>query len=224
MMRHPFPPAPRHLPGIVPPAFGELPVGSITAFAGNLGAPLPATAQPPGLPPPDGIRRTDAIEAWGWMLCDGRELACAGYPLLFAALGRQYGGDENAATFHLPDYRGYFLRAADNGAGIDPPPAGRTVPAGGSGTADQPGSIQQDAVQKHDHGYRAATSAPGGGGGSGAIPGTVDTLTDTGPVDQLPPATSTVRVAAETRAKNIYVHYLIKYTYGLTAGWPGLPL
>lgn len=206
---------PRHVPWIVPPAFGELPVGSITAFAGNLGAPLPDTAQPAGLPPPQTAFRTDVLEAWGWMLCDGRELASADYPLLFAVLGRQHGGDAAKDTFRLPDCRGYFLRAADNGAGIDPDHGTRTPAPGGSGTAELPGSIQQDALQAHDHGYRKAGTAPGGGEGEGAIPGLTDTLTDTGPVNALPPQQNTVRAATETRARNLYVHYLIKYTYGL---------
>jgi microcystin-dependent protein len=205
----------RHLPWIVPPGFGEPPVGTIIAFAGNLGAPLPDTAQPPGLTPPATPHRTDAVEAWGWMLCDGRELKCSDHGPLFAALGRQYGGNEKTGTFRLPDCRGFFLRGADNGAGIDPDAADRTPPNGGTGQAQEAGSLQQDALQKHEHGYRAAGEASGGANGPGAIPGTADSLTDLGPVDALPPARSTVRASSETRPVNLYVHYLIKYTYGL---------
>ncbi|GJI89413.1 phage tail protein [Duganella hordei] len=229
MRRPPFPqwpPVPRHLPWIEPPAFGELPVGSVTAFAGKLGTPVPDTAKPPDLPQPDGPNRTDAVEAWGWMLCDGRALGCSDYPLLFAALGRQYGGagDDQTGSFCLPDYRGYVLRAVDNGAGVDPPPTERTLPAGGKGTVDQVGSIQQDALQNHEHGYLAAASSAAGGAGKSAIPGISDTLTDLGPTDVLPPGANGVRVSSETRAKNIYVHYLIKYTYGLGPSFPAFPL
>lgn len=206
---------PRHLPWIVAPALGELPVGSITAFAGNLGVPCPDNAKPAGLSPPQTPNRTDVIEAWGWMLCDGRELASAEYPLLFAVLGRQHGGNAQRDTFRLPDCRGYFLRAADNGAGIDPDHAGRVPVRGGTGSAEQPGSTQQDALQTHEHGYREAATAAGGGEGKGAIPGMTDTLTDTGPVNSLFPKKNTVRASSETRGRNLYVHYLIKYTYGL---------
>lgn len=40
----------------------------------------------------------------GWLLCDGRELATADYPALFALLGTTYGGN-GRTTFALPDMR-----------------------------------------------------------------------------------------------------------------------
>ena len=40
----------------------------------------------------------------GWALCDGRELAVAQHPALFAMLGTTYGGD-GRSTFVLPDLR-----------------------------------------------------------------------------------------------------------------------
>jgi microcystin-dependent protein len=45
---------------------------------------------------------TVQIEAWGWMLCDGRLLEVEQYPELFAALGYLYGGSDN--SFKIPDY------------------------------------------------------------------------------------------------------------------------
>lgn len=75
----------------VPPGFGDTPVGAVVAYAG----PVAATG----------------IEAWGWMLCDGRLLASSQYPELFAVLGHLYGGAND--TFQLPDYRGCFLRGRD---------------------------------------------------------------------------------------------------------------
>jgi microcystin-dependent protein len=53
----------------------------------------------------------------GWLLCDGSEEAIATYPALAAVLGTNYGTPalNSAAThFKLPDYRGLFLRGADN--------------------------------------------------------------------------------------------------------------
>ena len=83
-------------PSFVPPAAGDTPVGAVIAFAGDA-----AGAQ---------------LEAGGWMLCDGRALAAALYPELFAVLGYLYGGA--GAQFCLPDCRGSFLRghAADAAA------------------------------------------------------------------------------------------------------------
>ncbi|RZK58403.1 MAG: tail fiber protein [Hymenobacter sp.] len=40
----------------------------------------------------------------GWLLCDGRELAIADCPALFAMLGTTYGGN-GRTTFALPDMR-----------------------------------------------------------------------------------------------------------------------
>ncbi|MGI4867606.1 MAG: phage tail protein [Janthinobacterium lividum] len=40
----------------------------------------------------------------GWLRCDGRELAVADYPALFALLGTTYGGN-GRTTFALPDMR-----------------------------------------------------------------------------------------------------------------------
>ena len=81
----------------VPPALGDVPVGSVTAFAGALGLPIPNTATPPGVAPPassppEARPVIKALEAGGWMLCDGRPLDCSGYPELFAVLGYLYGG------------------------------------------------------------------------------------------------------------------------------------
>ena len=42
----------------------------------------------------------EALEAWGWMLCDGRPLDTHLYPELFATLGYLYGG--SGASLSLP--------------------------------------------------------------------------------------------------------------------------
>lgn len=59
---------------------GQTPAGVIVSYAG-------ATAPP------------------GWLLCDGRSLARADYPALFAAIGTQYGAPDGS-TFLIPDLRG----------------------------------------------------------------------------------------------------------------------
>jgi microcystin-dependent protein len=58
----------------------EPPVGSIVAFAGDV--------------------TQNMIESSGWMVCDGRVLNAAQYPLLFAVIGYRFGG--NDGQFHIP--------------------------------------------------------------------------------------------------------------------------
>lgn len=63
---------------------GQVPVGSVVAYAGS----------------PSALTH---IEQTGWMLCDGRTLEAAIYPELFATLGHSQGGE--GASFAIPDYR-----------------------------------------------------------------------------------------------------------------------
>ncbi|MES2449966.1 MAG: phage tail protein [Pseudomonadota bacterium] len=115
------------------PSIGNLPVGSVSAYAGAID---------PG--------QGTGLEAWGWMLCDGRSLAAAHYPQLFATLGYLYGGREGA--FNIPDYRGAFLRGVDHGSGNDPDASSRTAPHGGvaGGVGSTQASTFQDHGQSHD--------------------------------------------------------------------------
>lgn len=88
----------------------SLPVGSITAFAGRIGWP---NARP-------NEDHTTDVEASGWMVCDGRQLACTQFPELFRALGHRYSKrEESNDLFRIPDLRGYFLRGADDAGESD---------------------------------------------------------------------------------------------------------
>lgn len=187
-----------HPPGFGWTPFGEPPVGALIAFAGS-----------------DQV--TNPIEAWGWMLCDGRSLSIYHYPELFAALGYLYGGSDG--SFRIPDYRGYFLRGTDAGAGVDKDAGTRTDPAGGAATNSGVGSIQPFAMQTHEHTYLAATTtaAPAQDGSAAGAPLAKDQLTTGGPVTA-PAAPSEVKVSQyETRPSNIYVNYIIKFSSGLRA-------
>lgn len=201
-------------PWFGPQGFGSVPVGAVVAFAGQLGTPVPDTASPKDvIPPPAGSPpgATVPIEAWGWMACDGRTLEAAAYPELFAALGYLYGG--SGRSFSLPDYRGYFLRGVDWGAGKDPDAAARTPPPGGS--AADIGSTQPAALLSHKHDY--PQSAPAGVAQSGedsGVPGTASQLTGV-PVADDGSALTTQVSQKETRPLNIYVAYIIKFTAAL---------
>jgi microcystin-dependent protein len=183
-------------PFFIQPGFGDMPVGAVIAFAGA-------------------AANSASIEDLGWMVCDGRELQVASYPQLFVVLGNLYGGAER--TFKLPDYRGYFLRGLDDGAGRDGDAGKRTDPSGGGGLNQGVGSRQTDALQTHEHIYKSAPApaTPSQGGAAAGAPPGQPTLTEGGPTDSLA-APGGVRVStSETRPKNVYVNYLIKFTYGL---------
>lgn len=102
-------------------------------------------------------------------------------------------------SFGIPDYRGYFLRGTDNGAGVDPDAASRTDRGDGT-TGDAVGTKQADEYKSHTHSYNQSQYAAGKFT-AGANPGTdSDSSIATGPAG-----------GNETRPVNINVNYIIKY-------------
>lgn len=200
-------------PFFVRPGFGELPVGSVTAFAGTLGAPDSAGAATTVTPQ---AYVTDPLEAWGWMFCDGRLLRTYDYPELFAVLGYVYGGSGN--EFRIPDYRGFFLRGNGTGTKNDPDIADRKVPRDGQGQSSGVGSTQPFAVETHEHSYNSApapaTASPSGT--AAGAPSATPTLTTGGPVAGQGQKTPVLVSQYETRPINVYVNHIIKFTCGLT--------
>ncbi len=205
------------------------PVGTVVAYAGKIGKPksLPDSSLPDTTPAtsPPVIPAIEPLEAYGWMVCDGRQLYVSQYPELYAILGFLYVKEGESKTlpessnaaektmFRIPDYRGYFLRCVDYGAGNDPDVSARKLPDKSSNNGV--GSIQEDALQLHNHDYDKI-SALGSGTALTAGQGAITTVGSdlTGEPTNVKPnsgAKNTVRVAKETRAKNIYVNYIIKF-------------
>ena len=91
----------------------------------------------------------------GWLLCDGSTVSRTTYANLFLAVGTVHGQGDGATTFHLPDYRGRFLRGADDmgtgAAGRDPNAAVRTAANAGGATGAGVGSVQADENKSHTH-------------------------------------------------------------------------
>lgn len=185
------------------------PVGAVVAYAGNV-APYKAgnsaadfTIQP---------------ENFGWMLCDGSQLTIAEYPELYAALGKLYTpagvGD---GIFCIPDLQGQFLR----GVGADKASTENRKDASGKPSTGI-GSVQQSAIQTHQHNYQEASGAQTVQNGTDGFSKDGDAWTD-------PPAigkdTESVFISTlETRPVNVFIYYLIKYTYGLPkVHLPGFP-
>jgi len=86
----------------------------------------------------------------GWLYCDGTSYASTGiFGKLYDAIGYAWGDD--AGKFRVPDLRGYFLRGADDGSGIDPDSSTRTAKYSGGNTGDAVGSFQNDEYGSHNH-------------------------------------------------------------------------
>lgn len=69
----------------------------------------------------------------GWLKANGAAVSRTAYADLFAAIGTSFGAGDGFNTFNLPDLRGEFLRAWDDGRGVD---------AGRSFASWQKGSLQ----------------------------------------------------------------------------------
>jgi microcystin-dependent protein len=113
----------------------------------------------------------------GWLVCDGSQVSRSQYADLFAAIGTAHGAGDGSSTFHLPDFRGRFLRGADGGAARDPDRASRTAANSGGAVGDAVGSVQGNATaknglsgtaagQSYDVANRGLSSGSAGSGGS----------------------------------------------------------
>lgn len=146
----------------------------------------------------------------GWLVCDGTAVSRAAYTDLFAALGTLWGDGDGSTTFQLPDLRGRFLRGLDSGAGNDPDASSRTDADGVNTQGDVVGSYQEDAFQGHWHNILAGLSggnyvskSNGGTGSGSSFNAGRDPISDGTNGDP--------RISSETRPKNVYVNYIIKY-------------
>jgi hypothetical protein len=188
-----------------------MPVGAVLPFAG------PASFAVGGAPD-------------GWLLCDGRTMSSALYHDLYVVIGTRYGDgsqdsdtrpDKLAGDFNLPDLRGMFLRGVDDpdgpgtgmaAAGVDPDSAGRVHPKTGAALPDVVGSKQLDAFQGHGHTVHGDHDDVDGGQGNNDTVDPVDNITGGKALDLIPlGAYGSPRASTETRPKNIYVNFIIKY-------------
>lgn len=178
-----------------------LPVGSIITFAGKL------EKFTKGMTPEKFVTYP---ELYGWMICDGTPLKVQQYPELYAVLGNLYGtsGLGENMTFCLPDLCGQFLR----GIGIDNCSTdGRT--AAPNGDPNGVGSTQGDAFQSHVHSYTKPSGMATGGNAESVDLGTISDVTKPPMAEQGAPDVKVSKV--ETRPTNVFVYFLIKYTYKL---------
>lgn len=111
----------------------------------------------------------------GFLECNGQQINKDDYPELFEVLRIKYGLGTDINTFKIPDYRGYFLRGWDHGAGVDPNAATRSNRGDGT-TGDSVGTKQGDLFLSHQHTVPRDNLTPsgidriGGGQESGGTP------------------------------------------------------
>jgi microcystin-dependent protein len=192
------------------------PVGTVISFAGS-GATVPA----------------------GYLICDGTEVLKTSYPALYAAIGGIWG--ENGANFNLPDMRGMFLRGFANVSDEDPDKGTRIARNPGGASGNKVGSFQDNQNQTHQHtgttageGNHAHTyqdvfhsetagtlpagatseSNPGNLGANGSDADNVGFQkgrVTSGSGAHSHTITTNSSGGTESRPKNVYVLYLIKY-------------
>jgi hypothetical protein len=155
----------------------------------------------------------------GWLLCDGKAVSSQQYPQLFSAISTNWGGGVSGSTndFNLPDLRGLFLRGVNgqrtdflSGSTnyMDPDVPSRTKSPSGGSVGNKVGSLQGDIYAIHSH--PAHNTAQG----TGFIEGTYSPAFQVSSGTGLGMATfveTGFRGGLETRPKNAYVNYIIKY-------------
>lgn len=135
-------------------------------------------------------------------LCDVAIELGENYTRLNSVLNGRFGRASSGYSM-LPDMRGYFSRAWDNGAKVDPDASGRTEPGTGTIKGDHVSTFEEDAFLKHDHGLKfTVTEATTTGGG---------TAPTTNVVSMTASKTEEALDGKETRPKNIYELYTIKW-------------
>ena len=136
----------------------------------------------------------------GWLMCHGAAISRADYSALYAVIGNRFGYGNGDTTFHIPDFRGKFLRGHDAGAGYDPDRYSRGNHYPGGATGDSVGSYQADEFKSHSH---VETTMVNNGYGS-----------DTGGwywANHTTTTSTSFTGGSETRPNNISVNYIIKY-------------
>ncbi|UZR98484.1 phage tail protein [Chondrinema litorale] len=166
----------------------------------------------------------------GYLPCDGSLVNKSDYPNLYAAIGSAWG--ENGGSFNVPDLRGYFMRGVSENTTNDPDKDSRTSKNGGN-TGNNVGSYQNDLVVSHQHSYNGTTSTNGDhqhttklgieGDDSGSGGASSEWVTYEGGLTENKPTTTNGSHSHtysgntdnaggnETRPKNAYVWFMIKY-------------
>ena len=186
---------------------GSVPDGAITSTkiaagavdSSHLSANVTGSFTPPGVV----VAYAGVTAPTGWAMCDGSAVSRTEFASLFGAIGTSHGAGDGGTTFHLPDYRGLFLRGVDGGTGRDPNAATRTAMAYGGNSGASVGTVQGDLVGRHAH---TLTIRPT----TGNHPFYVAGAGTTGSLDKVDTSSTGSGIGNETRPINAAVNYIIK--------------
>ena len=135
----------------------------------------------------------------GFLICDGSAISRSTYSSLFSTVGTAYGAGDGTTTFNIPDLRGRFLRGVDAGSGNDPDASSRTASNSGGNTGNNVGSLQADAFASHNHSLLPSSAV------------LVSTSYEGYSTQNSGNSYTGNTGGNETRPKNVYVNYIIKY-------------
>lgn len=204
---------------------GKLAAGAVdsSSLADNsiLAADLAAAVRESLVPPGTILPFGGSLAPAGFLMCDGAAYSRTGtYLTLFTAISTNFGAP-NGTSFNVPDLRGQFLRGVDSSPfNRDLDKASRTPMAAGGAAGATVGSVQTDGVGNHYHrvpGVKGAGGAPtviGDTAGNFGTEGTgaADISGDiSGNWPQSKTSSVSNSIGIETRPKNAYVNYIIKY-------------
>lgn len=85
----------------------------------------------------------------GFLKANGAAVSRSTYAALFAVIGTNYGAGDGSSTFNLPDLRGEFLRAWDDGRGVDSGRGLNTSQASQNLLHDHPASTGSAGAHNH---------------------------------------------------------------------------
>jgi microcystin-dependent protein len=139
----------------------------------------------------------------GWLECDGRAISRVEFSDLYDVLGLIYGNGDGISTFNIPDMRGFFVRGWNHQRSdewMDPDAENRIEIASGGLSGNHVGTRQQNQIQEHDHQFKTGNERGyccGGASSGNCTHGICARTERTG--------------GNETRPKNIYMMFIIKY-------------
>jgi microcystin-dependent protein len=144
----------------------------------------------------------------GYLKCDGSSLSRSVYSELWSVLNTVHG-TVDGLSFNIPDYRGRFLRGADESTGRDPDAGSRVAMNSGGAVGNNIGTLQTDAMQGHYHNFNNGITGSGGliSGAAGDVTG-INTIVRQAVTDGLH---GTPRLSNETRPANAYTVFMIRY-------------
>ncbi|SDJ89492.1 Microcystin-dependent protein [Catalinimonas alkaloidigena] len=169
----------------------------------------------------------------GYLACDGAAVSQTQYPYLYEVLGNAWGG--SGSNFNVPDLRGYFLRGVSDGQGTDPDRATRYAKNTGGNDKDNVGSYQDEQTKSHTHTASGTTNTDGSHQHKGHVTARADNDDNDTPHNFLTydganyyyntidikangsehahnfSLTTNATGGNETRPKNAYVLFIIKY-------------